>query len=361
MRKKFITFIVAGLLMISLAACGENRTSDNRGSDTNQDDRKTEDTIQDAVEEGKSDGNESTENSSDEQSKDLTFADLAKYSFEFCSGAGGWSTDFEIEKDGSFSGSYHDSEMGSTGDGYENGTMYICVFSGEFTELTKINDHTYQMKMKNLTCDGTPGTEEIIDGIKYISVSEVYGLEGTDTFKVYLPGTPVNDLSEEVYFWVQWANEDSGEGTQDTLTIPIIVNEEMKYGIYSFERSTPYEEARGIFTSCKVSYDAASEELKKATMQSRMDDYAMQMYDVSDSCLNKIWNLVKYNTSEEKFNEILAEQRKWIADKEAAGNEILEQNDGSSAQMDSCLIMAELTMERCEKLIGYLNEPMTCP
>ena len=48
MRKKFITFIVAGLLIISLAACGENQTSDK------------------------------TENSSEEQSKDLTFADLAK-------------------------------------------------------------------------------------------------------------------------------------------------------------------------------------------------------------------------------------------------------------------------------------------
>ena len=244
MRNKVITFIVAGLLIISLAACVENRASDNTGSGTNQDDRETEDTIGGAVEEGNSDSSESTENSSDEQSKDLTFTDLAKYSFEFSSGAGGWSTDFEIEKDGSFKGSYHDSEMGSTGDGYENGTMYICAFSGEFTELTKINDHTYQMKMKNLTCDGTPETEEIIDGIKYISVSEVYGLEGTDTFKVYLPGTPVSDLSEDVYFWVQWANEDNGEGTQDTLKIPIIVNEEMGYGIYSVERLTPYEEAR---------------------------------------------------------------------------------------------------------------------
>ena len=49
------------------------------------------------------------------------------------------------------------------------------------------------------------------------------------------------------------------------------------------------------------------------------------------------------------------EQRKWIADKEAAGNEILDQNDGSSAQMDSSLKMAELTMERCEELADYLK------
>jgi uncharacterized protein YecT (DUF1311 family) len=301
--------------------------------------------------EGSSD---SAENASENQSGDLTFADLAKYSFEFCSGAGGWSTDFEIEKDGSFKGSYHDSDMGDTGDDYENGTMYLCGFSGKFTDLTKINDYTYQMKMENLTYDETPGKEEIADGVKYI-YTDVYGLEGTDTFKVYLPGAPVRDLSEDVYFWVRWANDDSEEGTQDTLTIPIIVNEEMGYGIYSYERQTPYEEAQSTLNTYQASYDAAEEELKKATLQSRMDDYAMQMYDISDSCLNEIWNLVKYNTSEEKFNEILTEQRKWIADKEAAGNEILDQNDGSSAQMDSSLKMAELTMERCEELADYLK------
>ena len=76
---------------------------------------------------------------------------------------------------------------------------------------------------------------------------------------------------------------------------------------------------------------------------------------VADSSGVQSWNLVKYNTSEEKFNEILTEQRKWIADKEAAGNEILDQNDGSSAQMDSSLKMAELTMERCEELADYLK------
>lgn len=244
--------------------------------------------------------------------------------------------------------------MGDTGDDYENGTMYLCSFSGKFTDLTKINDYTYQMKMENLTYDETPGKEEIADGVKYI-YTDVYGLEGTDTFKVYLPGAPVRDLSEEEYFWVRTANENGAEGAQDTLTIPVIVNEKMEYGIYSYKRMTPYEEAKSTLATYQASYDAAEEELKKATIQSRMDDCSIQMYDISDSCLNEIWNLVKYNTSEEKFNEILNEQRKWIADKEAAGNEIMENNDGSSALMDSSQIMAELTMERCEELADYLK------
>lgn len=365
MKNKFIILAVTGFMIASLAACGGSKTPDaskntaeQEVQNENQDSQGTSDNTQGDIEENHgSDGAEAgadIESGNNEQSGDLTFADLAKYSFEFCSGAGGWSTDFEIEKDGSFKGNYHDSEMGDTGDDYENGTMYLCSFSGEFTDLIKINDYTYQMKMENLTYDETPGKEEITDGVKYI-YTDVYGLEGTDTFKVYLPGAPVSDLSEEEYFWVRWANDDSEEGTQDTLKIPVIVNEKMEYGIYSYERQAPYEEAESILNTYQASYDAAEEELQKATLQSRMDDYSMQMYDISDSCLNEIWNLVKYNTSEEKFNEILAEQRKWIADKEAAGNEILEQNDGSAAQMDSTLKMAELTMERCEELADYLK------
>ena len=139
--------------------------------------------------------------------------------------------------------------------------------------------------MENLTYDETPGKEEIADGVKYI-YTDVYGLEGTDTFKVYLPGAPVRDLSEEEYFWVRTANENGAEGAQDTLTIPVIVNEKMEYGIYSYKRMTPYEEAKSTLATYQASYDAAEEELKKATIQSRMDDCSIRMYDISDSCLN---------------------------------------------------------------------------
>ena len=328
MKNKFIILTIAGLLLVSLAACRNEKTSN---ADQN-----------------------TFNTTADNQSRDLTFEDLSHYAFQFCSGAGGWSTDFEIEKDGSFKGNYHDSDMGDTEENYENGTRYICGFSGNFTGLTKINDYTYEMKMENLTYEETPGKEEIADGVKYI-YTDVYGLEGTDTFKVYLPGAPVSDLSEEEYFWVRTANENGAEESQDTLTIPVIVNEKMEYGIYSYKRMTPYEEAKSTLTTYQASYDAAEEELKKATTQSRLNDCSIQMYDISDSCLNEIWNLVKYNTSEEKFNEILNEQRKWIADKEAAGNEIMENNGGSSALMDSSQVMAELTMERCKELIEYLK------
>ena len=33
--------------------------------------------------------------------------------------------------------------MGSTGDGYDHGTLYYSEFSGHFTDLTKVDDTTY--------------------------------------------------------------------------------------------------------------------------------------------------------------------------------------------------------------------------
>ena len=80
----------------------------------------------------------------------LTFEDLSGYTFEFSSGAGAWSTYFTIEKDGSFAGNYHDSDMGSTGDGYDHGTLYYSEFSGHFTDLTKVDDTTYEMTLSDI-------------------------------------------------------------------------------------------------------------------------------------------------------------------------------------------------------------------
>lgn len=78
-----------------------------------------------------------------EETETLSFADLENLQFYFASGAGGWRTEMHIESDGSFSGVHSDSDMGSTGEGYPNGTYYYCDFEGTFTVPVKINDYTY--------------------------------------------------------------------------------------------------------------------------------------------------------------------------------------------------------------------------
>lgn len=75
------------------------------------------------------------------------------------------------------------------------------------------------------------GKEEIKDGTKYI-YSDAYGLTGTDTFLVYMEGTPVSKISEDAYSWLAMANQSDTE-----LTMTILVNEGQGEGIYSFERT----------------------------------------------------------------------------------------------------------------------------
>ena len=76
---------------------------------------------------------------------DGLFDELKGNRFVFASGAGAWGTELTIDDDGSFKGQYHDSDMGSTGDGYPNGTRYYSEFNGQFSEPEKVNEYTYKI------------------------------------------------------------------------------------------------------------------------------------------------------------------------------------------------------------------------
>lgn len=129
------------------------------------------------------------------------FAQMPAY-YSFSSGAGAWSTDIEISGDGSFTGGHHDSDMGDLDeDLYPNGTVYYCNFSGQFTQPEKVDEHTYTMRLTSLTAEGTEGTMEFEDGVRYI-VSSPYGLEEADEVRILLPGTPMNTLPEDMMFWL---------------------------------------------------------------------------------------------------------------------------------------------------------------
>ena len=121
--------------------------------------------------------------------------------FVFSSGVGAWDTQVSIAPDGSFAGTYHDSDMGDTGENYPNGTEYICEFSGQFSQPTQVDDHTWSVQLESLSYDGVPETEEIRDGIRYVC-STPYGVEGGQEFLIYLPGAPVADLPEGFCNWV---------------------------------------------------------------------------------------------------------------------------------------------------------------
>lgn len=136
-------------------------------------------------------------------------------SFSFASGAGGWSTELEVAADGSFTGFYHDSDMGDQ-------TVYICHFHGTFSQPVRVDDLTYSLRLESIEQDETEGEETIVDGVRYI-VSRPYGLDGADEIFIYLPGSRRQNLPESFVNWTwafdPWDTEDelSQEGT-DKLT-----------------------------------------------------------------------------------------------------------------------------------------------
>ena len=136
--------------------------------------------------------------------KDTTnIFDAIPSEFTFSSGAGGWRTLININSDGSFTGNYVDYDLGDTGTDYPKGSAAICDFTGKFTNVTKIDDFSYSMKVISLVQEGTKGDEYIEDGTRF-TVSHPYGFDDADEFMLYLPGKPISELSDDFLSWVQF-------------------------------------------------------------------------------------------------------------------------------------------------------------
>jgi len=160
---------------------------------------------------------------------DLVFSKLTD-DFTFASGVGGWSTNVSIAPDGSFKGTFTDSEMGDTGPGYPNGTVLFCHFQGQFDMVEQVNEFEYLLVLAQISQEGNPGDEEIDDGILY-KVSTPYGFDNADKFSLYTPGHPVDTLPEPFLEWMrmpQWLPDDA-----ETLPFWGLYNINSEEGFYS--------------------------------------------------------------------------------------------------------------------------------
>lgn len=133
------------------------------------------------------------------------FERLDGSTFYFLSGAGAWSTELVVSPDGSFTGYYHDTDMGDSGADYPNGTRYECDFSGTFALAEQRDEFTYILRLTSLALKEEPGTERVADGLKLIS-AEAYGISGGDEFMLYSPGSRSEGLPEEFLEWVRMAS-----------------------------------------------------------------------------------------------------------------------------------------------------------
>lgn len=151
----------------------------------------------------------------------------------YSSGAGAWQTSLTLSRDGSFEGSYYDADMGDRGENYPNGTVYLCNFSGKFTDITQVNDYTYSMTLENgelyVTAEG--GEEWIEDGVRYI-LMRPSGLDWGTNFRFYTPDAPVSKLPVEFLDW--WPGR-FDETPSDNLSYYGLYNEDEGSGFFTYE------------------------------------------------------------------------------------------------------------------------------
>ena len=176
---------------------------------------------------------------------DEVFTAMSEWEYTFSSGAGGWSTELSVSPDGSFAGAFHDSEMGSTGPGYEDGTVYVCDFSGHFDKNVRMaGPLMYLLSIADIKYENEPDTEEIIDNIMY-KYSAPYGLEGLDGREESLvfmdAGAVTSAINEEERMWLSpthfgsYVGEDWDyvEDTPVELPFAAIINTVDHYAFFS--------------------------------------------------------------------------------------------------------------------------------
>ena len=206
------------------------------------------------------------QNAETEAAVSSVFAELPD-KFIYSSGAGGWATELYLNDDGTFTGQYQDSDLGYTGEGYPNGTVYISNFTGKFTEPQVVNEYTYSMTVESIELEMEAGQEYYEDGKRYV----VLGFsELTDSCElmVYLPGAMRSDLPEGFVSWTGYGDIDP-EG------------EFRCYGIYNPEKEI-------AFIGYRFTDFAELQKLTGTFRNESGDEFVIDIYQDSENLVDEI-------------------------------------------------------------------------
>lgn len=106
--------------------------------------------------------------------------------------------------------------MGSTGPGYPDGTISESKVSGQFTRPHQVSPTLYEADIENLQYEKPVGSSEIKENRKY-EYSEAYGISKNHRMAIYLPGTQISALPEELRLYSY------GLIPEDSQTLPVYV------------------------------------------------------------------------------------------------------------------------------------------
>lgn len=133
--------------------------------------------------------------------EETRFADVAG-EYNFASGVGAWSTDLTILPDGSFYGTYHDTDME---DSELNGVhydaiCYICSFTGRIAPPE--HSSAQELESSVLALDYEIGEPYVDDGVRYEPV-EPYGIAQGDALRFFMQGAYVEAVPEDLVEWLK--------------------------------------------------------------------------------------------------------------------------------------------------------------
>ena len=133
------------------------------------------------------------------------YEDMDGYIFSFDSGSGAWQTLLEVDSDGSFKGTYYDSNAGENSDKYKNGTIYECVFTGALSAAKQVGEYEYTATVEKLEYtkekDGSDRYE--MDNTLYI-LTDPSGLRQGDEIHIYTAGMPLDQMPESFLSAMEW-------------------------------------------------------------------------------------------------------------------------------------------------------------
>ena len=278
---------------------------------------------------------------------------LSELVFSFSSGAGGWGTELYIDSDGSFWGTYHDSDMGDTGEGYPNGTLYLCRFSGSFAASEASADGAVRLSVENLRCLRSEG-EEILDGVRVI-YSEPYGLTGDGRFTLYPPTARRGSLSEEALSWIRWVQGDPAY-SEDQLGFYALCNESEQQVFSSMRLSADGLAVRRRISEAIHTAAPLEDRLRQDLSQTELNLTSGELYDIWDSALNDVWLLLKASLDSDTFQHLTADELAWIDAKEAAVHAASDiYREGSIYPLIFHTTAADWTQNRLFELSGWIH------
>ena len=182
----------------------------------------------------------SNESTSSADNTDNELPDVFPMKLSFCSGAGAWSTDITMQRDGTFTGNYEDVDIDSW---QYSEISYYCDFKGKFYHIKRMNQYSWSMDLEYLTntTKKPVGSVWVENNIEYHS-EDPYGMEEGKKYIFYSPDTPTEGLPEDfLAYWPCWrffpkdADLDHPEEwiAPKTLSCYGLLNQKMGYGFFA--------------------------------------------------------------------------------------------------------------------------------